>query len=96
MKDEELERWLRNDPAEPGPRVEQELMRRYDAVYNRGMFWRRPVPLYQAAAMLAVVAGLALAAGRLSGPPKEPASVAAPPSVEAAWATAAPDILAGN
>jgi len=94
MNDEDMERWLRENPAGPGPGVEHRVLRGYEAVYGRRRFWSRPVPLYQAAAGLLVVAGMALAAGRLTAPdPELPPAVAGATTASVSWTSAPGDVI---
>jgi hypothetical protein len=98
MNDEELEQLLREGSAGPGAGVEAAVLGSYDAVYGSRRFWKRPVPMYQAAASLVLVAGLALVLGRMSGPQAPPIRDPAlsSPVAEVGWSTAAPDVLSGD
>ena len=74
MRDDfDIEDALRRHRCDPSPRVKQSVLAELDRTRRHGSihrgaagFWKRPVPLYVAAAALVIVVGLAFAAGRMT------------------------------
>lgn len=77
-----IEDLLKRFRREPSPRVKRAVLSRYAERFDRARgpagrtpFWRRPVPLYFAAALIAVTAGLSFIGGqnlsREEGSPKD-------------------------
>ncbi len=70
-KDIDIEAELRRYRREPGAGVKRSVLSSYADSYRRGVaagdrggFWKRPMPLYAAAAMLVAAIGLSFLAGR--------------------------------
>ncbi len=110
MKDD-FEEILKKYKNSPGPQVKTAVLGKFirdagNRASNRAPFgfWRRPVPLYSAAAILVVLAGLSFYAGRATSARRSPANHQGgrenllqtnnkPPVYELAWESAAADML---
>jgi len=77
-----IEELLKRFRSEPGPRVKRAVLSKYAercgrtrGAANAAPFWRRSVPLYFAAALIVVIAGLSFVGGqtlsRREGSPKD-------------------------
>jgi len=95
---DDLEKTLREFQHQPGERVKRAVMSEFErAVAGRGRrrgFWRRPLPLYAAAALFLAVAGLSFWAGQRSVRPGRAAQIVLPePSHDVEWCAAETDLL---
>jgi hypothetical protein len=102
-RDNDIERLLKGYPSAPGPEVKRSVLARFSAVFATGhtpdhavVFWKRPIPLYAAAAGVVLALGLSFVAGRWAATPERPAyhelnQPAAAPAVT--WEAAVNDLL---
>lgn len=110
MRDDiDIEEALKRFENEPGPEVKRSVMARFSQRFrgrqpapNAAAFWKKPVPLYAAAAVIVVAVGLSFVAGRkTSGPRFVPAVAPGEPAralntgvaPEVRWEAAPSDLL---
>ena len=102
-RDNDIERLLKRYPSDPGPEVKRSVLGRFSRAFAIGRppghavgFWKRPIPLYAAAAGVILALGLSFFAGRWAATPEVSERVdsnrpAAAPAVT--WEAAVNDLL---
>jgi hypothetical protein len=102
-RDSDIERLLKRYPSDPGPEVKRSVLGRFSRAFAYGRspghevgFWKRPIPLYAAAAAVILALGLSFFAGRWATAPEMPERVdSIRPAAAAAvtWEAAVNDLL---
>jgi hypothetical protein len=92
----DIEEQLKQFRHDPGAQTKERVMSSYRRAHAVGApFWRRPVPLYAAAAFVVVMVGVSFAAGRrvsaTAGAGEVSPSV--PVSIDVEWSRAECDLL---
>lgn len=75
--DIDIEEVLKRHRIDPGPQVKRSVLSRFALAFGNtrpegtaGSFWKRPVPLYVAAAAFIIAVGLSFFAGQRMAPPE--------------------------